>query len=119
MSGTSISFGSRELSAVVESTEAGINATSTKVTASRVSSFEGSPAPLVITHEAPSIVVSLAPVAVASGSVPVIDSLESSSAVAALSANQGKVLDGKISLVRTDYGAHETDFSAQFLTMLS
>lgn len=49
----------------------------------------------------------------------VIDGLESTSITAALAANQGRVLDGKITQVRTDYGSHETDFAAQFSSMIS
>jgi hypothetical protein len=49
----------------------------------------------------------------------VINSLESSSTAAALAANQGRVIDGKITQVRTDYGSHETDFAAQFSSMIS
>lgn len=49
----------------------------------------------------------------------VIDALESTSTTAALAANQGRVLDGKITQVRTDYGSHETDFAAQFNNMIS
>lgn len=49
----------------------------------------------------------------------VINVLDSSSTVAALAANQGRVLDGKITQVRTDYGSHETDFASQFSSMIS
>lgn len=49
----------------------------------------------------------------------VIDGLESTSTTAALAANQGRALDGKITQVRTDYGSHETDFAAQFNSMIS
>lgn len=49
----------------------------------------------------------------------VVDDLVSSSPTYALAANQGRVLDDKITSVRTDYGDHTRDFAAQFESMLS
>lgn len=49
----------------------------------------------------------------------VVDNLLSDSAAAALAARQGKTLDNKNSQLRTDVGDHDTDFAANFNTMLS
>jgi hypothetical protein len=50
--------------------------------------------------------------------VVVDDSLLSTSTQSALSSNQGRVLDGKITQVRTDYGPHDTDFADFFNSQL-
>lgn len=50
--------------------------------------------------------------------IEIVDDLESTEDNAALSANQGRVLDEKVTEVRVDYGDHDQDFSSYFNSMI-